>query len=142
MNIFPHPPRERALQLLAECDLPYSDLESSDLEFFLGCGDESAPNGIIGLERHGEDALLRSLAVSASCRESGCGTALVSQLEELAQSNGVRELYLLTTTAEAFFSRLGYRSVKRTAVPDHIKTTTEFSSLCPDDATVMKKPIG
>lgn len=49
MNIFPHPPRDRALQLLAECDLPWSDLDASDLQYFLGCGDESAPNGIIGL---------------------------------------------------------------------------------------------
>ncbi|MFT5445094.1 MAG: amino-acid N-acetyltransferase [Gammaproteobacteria bacterium] len=137
MNIFPHPPRDRALQLLVECDLPWGDLKASSLEYFLGCGDESAPNGIIGLERHGKDALLRSLAVSADCRQSGCGKAPVSRLEELAQSNGVRELYLLTTTAEAFFSRLGCRSVTRTAVPNHIKATTQFSSLCPDDATVM-----
>lgn len=92
MNIFPHPPRDRVLQLLAQCDLPWSDLAAPDLEYFLGCGDKSAPNGIIGLERHGEDALLRSLAVCAECRNSGCATALVCRLEELAQSNGVREL--------------------------------------------------
>jgi len=50
-------------------------------------------------------------------------------------------LYLLTTTAESFFQNFGYRTVERSLVPDLIQETVEFSSLCPDDATVMKKDL-
>jgi hypothetical protein len=32
--------------------------------------------------------------------------------------------------------------IARTEVPDSIRQTTEFASLCPDDATVMRKALG
>lgn len=53
----------------------------------------------------------------------------------------MRTLYLLTDTAEAFFERLGYTRVARETVPLGIQQTEEFSSLCPDDAAVMKKEL-
>jgi len=141
MHIYQHPLESRALELLAECGLPSSDLVSDDFVNFLGCGDEKRPDGIIGLAIYGEDALLRSLAVSASSRDLGCGKALVSKIEELARIKGIRNIYLLTDTAEQFFKRLGYAPIQRGFVPEQIRKTKEFSSLCLSDATVMKKHI-
>lgn len=131
----------RSIELLIECDLPYSDLTVASFETYLGCGGESNPNGIIGLELYGEDALLRSLAISADARGQGCGKVLVSKLEELARSKGVRNLYLLTDTAEDYFKRLGFLIVERHLVSDAIKETEEFSNLCSEDAVVMRKAL-
>ena len=141
MNIFRRPPRERTKALLLECGLPVRDLDALNFEYFLGCGDEENPAGVIGLELHGSEALLRSLAVTADARSSGCGGALIAELEAFAKSKGVNELYLLTETAESYFASRGYRSVARSSVAENIRQTREFSSLCPADAAVMKKSL-
>ena len=86
--------------------------------------------------------MLRSLAVAETARGCGCGKALVQGIEATARSRGVANLYLLTNTAETFFARLGYRTIARADAPEAIRTTEEFSSLCPDSAVVMVKTLG
>jgi len=86
-------------------------------------------------------ALLRSLAVNSKCRGRGCGTALVAQAELFAQSQGVREIYLLTTTAQRFFERLGYARVLREGAPGAIQRTQEFSTLCSSGSAFMVKRL-
>lgn len=141
MQIFHRPPAHRVRELLAACDLPTADLESRHFESFLGCGTAANPQGIVGLEIFGAVALLRSLAVAEEARGFGCGTALVAAAEHYAKEQGVRELYLLTTTAERFFARLGYTRADRNTAPEHIKRTQEFSGLCPESAAFMAKKL-
>ena len=129
------------MDLLASCSLPNADLSEAKLEHFFACGSESAPGGVVGVELYGDVALLRSLAVRQSSREKGCGKRLVQEAEQYARRSGVKRLYLLTTTAEAFFASLGYAKVERAAVPQAIKGTTEFSTLCSSSATVMAKDV-
>ena len=59
----------------------------------------------------------------------------------LAQSRGVQELCLLTTTAEHFFERLGYQRAEREAAPASIRGTSEFTTLCPASAVFMRKRL-
>ena len=141
MNVFPHPPASAVTCILGEAGLPFSDLTDAHLEHFFGCGSISAPEGIVGLELYGSVALLRSLAVSSKCRGRGCGTALVAQAELFARSQGAREIYLLTTTAERFFERLGYARALREAAPVVIQRTQEFSILCPSSSAFMRKRL-
>ncbi len=141
MKIYQRPPMDRSVELLVDCRLPYSDLTESSFEYFLGCGDEANPKGIIGLELRGEDALLRSLAISADARGKGCGEELVAKLEDLARSKCIRNLYLLTDTAEKYFERLGFEKVERHLVSNAIRETEEFSTLCSEDAVVMRKAL-
>ena len=140
-RIFPRPPLAAVTALLDDCGLPTSDLDQHDLDEFLGCGPDEQPLGVIGLERCGNDGLLRSLAVAPSVRGAGCGAALVARLEQQAHDRGIRCLYLLTETAEAFFAARGYQVIERSLVPDAVRATSEFASLCPDDATVMRKAL-
>jgi amino-acid N-acetyltransferase len=65
----------------------------------------------------------------------------VSQAELHAKSQGAREIYLLTTTAERFFERLGYTRVPREAAPLAIQQTQEFSALCPSSSAFMVKQL-
>ncbi len=141
MHIFENPPKERAMELLKECGLPYSDLSELQFQHFLGYGDVERPSGIIGLQIEGKEALLRSLAVTAETRGSGCGKALITEIEKQAKLKGIEKLYLLTNTAELYFNLLGYHNINRSTVPEWLRKTKEFSSLCPDDAAVLCKKI-
>lgn len=142
MHICRHPAEAAAKRLLAECHLPSSDLEPRHFEHFFGCGDKEAPQGVVGLELYGPVALLRSLAVAEKARGKGCGRELVAEAERYAWSQGVKEIYLLTTTAERFFSALGYRHAERESAPEEIRATKEFSTLCPSDSVFMGKRRG
>jgi L-amino acid N-acyltransferase YncA len=141
MNIFRNPCESAVKHLLTESNLPSSDLTPDHLKHFFGCGPTERLNGVVGLEIYGEVALLRSLAVARESRGSGYGRALVAEAETYALSHGVTEIYLLTSTAERFFERLGYRRISREAAPDAIRRTREFSDLCPSSSAFMMKAL-
>ena len=141
MNVYRYPPAAAAKALLAAAGLPTADLAAEHFAHFLAAGPAQAPEALIGLQPYGEVALLRSLVVSPEARGKGYGSALVTEIEAYAQQLGVRELYLLTNSAETFFSRRGYSRLDRTGVPEPIRQTAEFSSLCPASAVCMHKRI-
>jgi amino-acid N-acetyltransferase len=141
MGIFSHPSESEVKRLLAESGLPTSDISERHLPHFFGCGSKTGLMGVIGLELYGDVALLRSLAVAPRRRGSGLGSRLVAHAERLAQAEGVKSLYLLTTTAEAFFQRRGYTRVPRDEAPVAIQNTREFSGICPVSSVVMVKHL-
>lgn len=122
--------------LLTDSGLPSADVRAKADCFHVGYdGDHRV--GIGGVEAHGSAGLLRSLVVEPSLRGEGYGTALCGALEDRARSAGVERLYLLTTTAAPFFADRGYREVDRQAIPEAIRRTDEFETLCPESATCM-----
>lgn len=129
------------IALLVEAGLPTDDLVEGHQVTFLAEGSVSQPDGVVGLERFGAVALLRSLAVSTGARGGGLGRALVSAVEDEARASGVTDVYLLTTTADGFFSKLGYVRIARDRTPVAIASTAQFSSLCPTSAVVMWKAL-
>lgn len=99
--------------------------------------------GVVGLELCGaEYALLRSAAVDPRWRGRGVGRQLVEKVIANAESRGLRALYLLTTTAEAYFPAFGFAKAARDAVPDAVRRTAEFTDACPASATVMSLELG
>ncbi|MCL8311722.1 GNAT family N-acetyltransferase [Leptospira interrogans] len=50
--------------------------------------------------------MIRSLCVEEAYRKEGIGISLYENILTYAQSKGIKELYLLITTAESFFSTL------------------------------------
>jgi amino-acid N-acetyltransferase len=85
--------------------------------------------------------LLRSLVVRAACRAEGLGTALHDRLLFYARLRGIERVYLLTTTAERFFRRLGWEPIARTAVPTGVRRTREFRELCPQTAVCLTRSL-
>jgi|SRR5580692_3562352 amino-acid N-acetyltransferase len=127
------------LALLESAALPTADLTSAPgLQLWVLEAKESLC-GVIGMERFGTCALLRSLAVGTSFQRRGFGHNLVARLERDAQAYGVEQLVLLTETAEKFFRAIGYEVIDRRLVPEEIKQTAEFRSLCPASAVCMTK---
>jgi amino-acid N-acetyltransferase len=141
MRISPRPELTRAADLLRAAGLPASDLPELDLRHFFYAGSADAPIGLVGLEITAPDALLRSLVVDVTRRRAGVGSGLVTHAERHARAHGVITVYLLTTTAEAFFSSRGYAQVARIEAPASIRATHEFSHLCPASSTFMRKVL-
>jgi amino-acid N-acetyltransferase len=135
------PPRSVAVAFLEAEGLPVSDLTDAHLEHFFYSGNDGCPTALVGLEIHGKDALLRSLVVDANRRTQGLGSALVVHAEHHASSRNVSAIYLLTTTAEKFFERLGYLRIDRENAPQSIQATREFAALCPTSSALMAKRL-
>jgi len=131
---------ERVVRLLDANDLPSRDVAAEPDRFRLAYVDGDLV-GIGGLEAYGTAGLLRSVVVRERYRGEGYGVALCDALESEARRAGVGTLYLLTTTAAAFFRARGYEPVDRSTVPDSIAGTTEFETLCPASATALRKPL-
>ncbi len=104
-----------------------------------GCDDGANLIGVVGLEIYGTVALLRSLAVAPAWQGRGLGAALLAHAERAARQRGIAALYLLTTTAEAFFAQRGYARIPREAVPPILRQTAEFAALCPASAVCLTK---
>jgi amino-acid N-acetyltransferase len=129
------------LELLRAAHLPTADIKPAPgLRFWVLVAADQ-PVGVIGLERFGAGGVLRSLAVASTYQRLGGGRALVSRLESDARAAGIEQLVLLTETAPAFFAKLGYEVIDRSCVPDEIKQSAEFSSLCPASALCMTKSL-
>ena len=125
--------------LLDACALPCADLTPSLLRHFAVTRNAGTIVGCVGFEPFDGVALLRSLAIEVSHRQSGLGTLLATWAEHSAAEQRVHALYLLTTTAEGFFAARGYRPTSRGQVPTTIAATQEFARLCPAAATCMTR---
>jgi amino-acid N-acetyltransferase len=124
------------LGLLRDASLP-EDVEPHFGDFIVAERDGSIV-GAVGLEVLGEGALLRSLVVRSDLRKSGLGTSLAAEAIRSATSASIRELFLLTVDAAAFFTRLGFEHVPHASAPPDVRGTREFSELCPSTARLMR----
>ncbi len=141
MRIYTDPDMAQVKRLLLDNDLPTDDLEDCPQMRLFACGARGTTHAVIGLEVYPGVGLLRSLAVESTARGKGIASALVAHIETYAAQHGIERLYLLTTTAEPFFRERGYRLLPRTAAPEAIRGTREFSSLCPHDSAFMGKTL-
>jgi amino-acid N-acetyltransferase len=133
--------RDQILALLDGAGLPVEDVPH-DLHSYRVWMDGDSVGGCCGLEQPGNDVgLLRSLAVAPHLRGQGLGRALLELVVADARERSVRELFLLTTTAAAYFTSLGFQVVPRTDVPEPVRRTSEFTTTCPSSAVVMRRGI-
>jgi amino-acid N-acetyltransferase len=95
--------------------------------------------GAAAVELYEDGALLRSLVVDPAVRGQGLGHRLSEAALSIAKDRGVQTAFLLTTTAEQFFPKLGFESIVRDDVPSSVQTSIEFQSACPASAVVMRK---
>ena len=122
--------------LLAAADLPLAGVDEHLPDFFLAFRGDLLV-GTSGLERYGDTALLRSVAVASTERGQGLGQALVRQALAHAASLGLRQVVLLTTTAAAFFPRFGFQPINRAEVPLAAQASVEFQEACPASAAAL-----
>ncbi|MBI2620148.1 MAG: GNAT family N-acetyltransferase [Ignavibacteriales bacterium] len=127
-------------ELLKSADLPWQDVAEHLSDFLVARSGESII-GAVGLEISGTGALLRSLVVQPAVRRTGVGNALYRRILDQARRRGIREVGLLTTTAEGFFLKAGFEKHDKGQVPDFVRTSREFRELCPSSAVYMRMII-
>ena len=94
--------------------------------------------GMAGVEVHGDWGLLRSVTVDAGMRGSGLGQRLAADRIAWARTRGLRELWLLTVTAQEFFPKLGFTVAARDEAPPEIAGTLQWAAMCPSSSTAMR----
>jgi N-acetylglutamate synthase-like GNAT family acetyltransferase len=128
-------------QALCADGMPADDIENPDCMFYrIGLDGEFL--GFAGLQGSGTHRLLRSVWITPARRGLGHGAALVGAVEREARHAGCTVLHLLTTSAGAFFLRLGYVVGDRSQAPRGIAACAEFSTLCPASAIYLLKRDG
>lgn len=128
---------EAVATLLEESGLP---LEGAQEHFsnFITAWRDSDLLGCAGLEIYGQTGLLRSVAVKESERGTGLGQELTRQVLQHSQVNQIKRVILLTETAQNFFPKFGFTVIERTKVPSEALVSVEFTTACPESATVMR----
>jgi N-acetylglutamate synthase-like GNAT family acetyltransferase len=124
-------------ELLLASDLPTAGVDdhwktfivARDGEKLVACG---------GAEAYQFVALIRSIAVDPAYRSHGLGRRIVRQLLDRLASRGLREFYLLTTTAEAYFKKRGFKPIDRDEVHPQLLSSREFQDACPSTAVCMR----
>lgn len=122
--------------LLAAEGLPTGDLPEGGARY-LAYGTDAFG----GLARFGSHGLLRSIVVAPNRRGEGLGALMLEELVAEARTLGIRDLWLLTTSAREFFARQGFDARSRSEAPPEIAGTPQFKDLCPQSATLMHRRI-
>lgn len=130
--------REAVEALLRDLELPTAGV-AQWLGRFWVADYEGRVVGASGMERYGDGGLLRSVAVTPDWQGSGLARVLIDRVLDDGRAAGIREVYLLTTTAEHYFPRLGFACVGREEVPPALRASAEFTGACPASATAMRK---
>lgn len=124
-------------KLLTENDLPLAGVDDHWKTFIVARDGESVV-ACGGAEAYPTVALIRSVAVGSTHRNHGLGRRIVRQLLDRLSSRGIREFYLLTTTAEEYFRRRGFKTVDRDEVHPQLLVSREFQDACPASAVCMR----
>jgi len=128
------------LQLLAQHNLPLDGLRDH-LATTLVARRADRLVGSAALEVYADGALLRSVAVAPEMQGQGVGRSLTEAAIALGESLHAPAIYLLTTTAEGYFPKLGFERTDRDTVPESVKASVEFKSACPASAVVMRRRL-
>lgn len=123
--------------LLTRASLPTAGVDDH-WQTFLVARDGGKLIGCGGSEAYPAAALIRSIAVDPEYRGHGVGRRLVRQLLDRLASLGLREFYLLTTTAEEYFARRGFKRIDRDEIHPQLMASRELHDACPDSATCMR----
>lgn len=131
---------EVVVEILKSAGLPTEDIEPTLPYFSIALADDKLV-GVAGLEIYGTYGLLRSVAVLEDFRNFKIAHRLVNGILKEARLEGVKEVYLITTTAEKYFEKEGFEQVDRSVIPTEVAHSSQISSLCPSSAVVMKKKV-
>lgn len=120
--------------LLGRLSLPLDGLRNCFPASYVVAVEGSDIVGVAGLERHGHDGLLRSVAVEPRLQRTGLGAALVDERLAEARKQGLQSVSLLTTTAREYFLTKGFHDEPREAAAPAVAKSIEFTQACPSTA--------
>ncbi|HKP74802.1 MAG TPA: arsenic resistance N-acetyltransferase ArsN2 [Longimicrobiaceae bacterium] len=129
--------RDAVVALLERTKLPPDGIDEQFGDAYSVAVADGRIVGAAGVEVYGDAGLLRSVAVDPAWRGHGLGQRLTEERLGWAAARGLGTVYLMTNTAAGWFPRLGFAPVAREEVPDGIRGSLQFASVCPSTAAVM-----
>lgn len=123
--------------LLTASGLPAAGVEEH-WKTFIVARDGNAIIGCGGAETYPVAALIRSIAVDRAYRGQGVGRSIVRQLLDRLTIRGIREFYLLTTDAEPYFAKRGFKTVDRDEIHPQVLASSQFTDDCCSSAKCMR----
>jgi len=116
------------LEILSQVSLPHDGVKEHFGGFLIARSGGGKILGCVGLERHGDLGLLRSAAVLPEYQGQWVGNKLVQELLKRAESEGVTEIVLLTTTAKEYFqNNFGFKEAKRSGYEKRLANSSEWN---------------
>ncbi|MHB0886051.1 MAG: GNAT family N-acetyltransferase [Bacillota bacterium] len=126
-------------RLLKESALGETAFEAQfGLQYAVATAADGRVIGVAGVEVHGDDGLLRSVATDAAWRGLGIGDTLVRDRLAWARGCGLKAVWLLTQTAADYFPRFGFSPADRASAPAALQKSEEFACACPRSAVAMR----
>jgi UDP-N-acetylmuramate: L-alanyl-gamma-D-glutamyl-meso-diaminopimelate ligase len=114
--------------LLTRSKLLGEEISQASCDSFFTLRNEKGLAGCVALEVHGDDGILRALAVDSDSRGIGYGWILADTAVSHARYRGVRRIYLLTATASDFFAaKLGFRVIDPSTVSSSVSASAAFA---------------
>jgi amino-acid N-acetyltransferase len=126
---------------LRQSKLPYQDIVSGAGIFQVFVDETGKIVASGGIEFYSSYALLRSLAVAEEHQGKSIGREMVNDLLRRARTKSAVEVFLLTETAPDYFRNLGFNDRGRDSVPEEIKISSEFSTVCPTSAVCLSMTL-
>jgi amino-acid N-acetyltransferase len=126
--------------LLRANRLPTEDC-AGQVQYFCASYDGARLIAAGAIEPVAQYGLLRSIVVSEDFRGRGLARRITAHLLNRARDEGRTAIYLLTETAQTYFAGLGFVSIARVDVPEAVRLTRQFVSLCPESASCMCLPL-
>ena len=126
------------LILLREVNLPTEGIVEH-FHNFLIAREGARLVGCAGIEIYDDVGLMRSVVVAPTFQSHGLGHKLVERIHRFAIAKGLKKIYLITDTAEQFFSKLGYVVTPQEDIEPRIKQSVEFTYVCAISGVCMMK---
>ncbi|HWR29350.1 MAG TPA: arsenite methyltransferase [Negativicutes bacterium] len=123
--------------LLVTNDLPTAGVDPASGDYFVAVSLKQLV-GVIGFEKYGSAAMLRSFAVQADIRKGGIGATLVNRALEHLKASNITPIYLLTNTAEQYMTQFGFKKIKREEIPPIMLENSTLGTACPSSSICMK----
>lgn len=123
--------------LLTKAGLPADDTEEIVNAFHVAL-DRGRIIGCAAAEQHGKSTVIRSVVVDPMYRDHGIASRLIGILLVRARAAGVREAYLLSTSAPLYFARWGFYLIPAEGAPAQVRASATFREAARTSALCMR----
>lgn len=125
------------LELLKRVGLPTAGVNNNISNFMVSTSRSNELLAVIGMEIAGANGLLRSLACDPNFCKQGIAAELVAAAVTAGREQGVKNLYLMTQSAEKYMRKFGFKTIERHDIPEDLLKQSELDSVCPTCSTCM-----
>lgn len=127
-------------ELLEQNNLSRSGLTDNNVFLFaLFKGDEILGAGALAVID--TFSMLRSVCINKKYQKNRLGSDLCGHLYEKAQALGLKDIYLLTDTAEGFFKKQKFETISRKELPIILEQNVLVQNACSTNSTVMHRKL-